>query len=128
MTLNNRGLTIVESLIAVMLTGVAIVGLLTMQPMGMQSAGKADSMTRATELMQRELETVESNVMAGANVTALVKTNVNETVGNETFTINTAITVRDNVTWLARVRVNWPGNTNGVRSSMIVSRQNTFDD
>ena len=127
MNLNNRGLTIVESLIAVMLTGVAIIGLLTMQPMGMQSAGKADSMTRATELMQRELETLESEVMRGANVTALVKTNATETVGNETFTVNTTITVRNNVTWLARVRVTWPGNNNGVRSSLIVSRQSTFD-
>ncbi|MDM7987276.1 MAG: hypothetical protein QUS13_08085 [Smithella sp.] len=127
MILNNRGLTIIESLIAVMLTGVAVIGLLTMQPLGMQSAGKADSMTRATQLMQRELETLESRVMAGANVTTLVKTNASETIGNETFTINTTITVRNNATWLARVRVTWPGNTNGVRSSLIVSRQSTFD-
>jgi hypothetical protein len=55
------------------------------------------------------------------------KVNVSETVGNETLTINTTITVRDNTTWLARVRVTWPGNTNRVRSSIIVSRQSTFD-
>jgi Tfp pilus assembly protein PilV len=123
--LNNKGLTIVESLIAVMLTGVAIVGLLTMQPLGWKSAGKANSLTLATELMQRELETAECSIMSGtipAN-----KVNVSQTIGRETFTINTTTTVRDTVTWLVRVRINWQGNAKGVSSSLIVSRQTAFD-
>lgn len=129
MILNNKGLTIVESLIAVMLTAVAIIGLLTMQPLGLQSAGKADSMSRATELMQRELESVEGSIMCIPsldNVTALVKDNVSETVGNETLFINTSFSAAVNGTRIVRVRVTWPGNTSGVSSSMIVTKQSTF--
>lgn len=122
--LNNKGLTIVESLIAVMLTGVAIIGLLSMQPLSMQSAGKADSLSRATELMQRELETAENSIMSGT--IPLNKVNVQETINNKIYTINVTTTPRDAVTWLVRVRITWPGNTKGVFSSIIASRQDAF--
>ncbi len=125
MILNNKGITLIESLIAVMLTGIAIVGLLTMQPMGWQSAGKADSISHATEIMQRELETIECSIMSGTIPANQV--NVSGPAGNEAFTINTTITVRPGGgTWLVRVRVTWPGNATGVSSSMIVSHQTAY--
>jgi Tfp pilus assembly protein PilV len=123
--LNNKGITLVESLVAVMLTGIAILGLMSMQPLAWQTAGKADSMTRASGIMQRELETIEGSIMSGtipAN-----KTNVVETMGNASYTINTTITQPTATnSWLARVRVAWPGNTNGIKSSIIVTRQEGF--
>jgi len=116
---------LVESLVAVMLTGIAILGLLSMQPLAFQSAGKADSMTRAAGIMQRELEMIEGSIMSGtipAN-----KTNVPETMGNASYTINTTITQPTAInSWLVRVRVIWPGNPNGLRSSIIVTRQMGF--
>jgi Tfp pilus assembly protein PilV len=123
--LNDKGITLVESLVAVVLTGIAILGLMSMQPLSWQSAAKADSMTRASGIMQRELEMIESSIMSGtipAN-----KTNVVETMGNASYTINTTITqpMATN-SWLARVRVTWPGNTNGMKSSIIVTRQTGF--
>lgn len=115
----------VESLVAVMLTGIAILGLLSMQPLAFQTAGKADSMTRASGIMQRELETIEGSIMSGtipAN-----KTNVPEIIGNASYTINTTITQPTAInSWLVRVRVTWPGNPNGLRSSIIVTRQEGF--
>jgi Tfp pilus assembly protein PilV len=126
MILNNKGITMVESLIAVMLTALAIIGLLTMQPLGLQSAGKADSLSLAAELMQTELESIECSIMSGtipAN-----KVNASATMGSETFTVNTTTTVRDNVTWLVRVRVSYQGNPTGVSSSLIVSRQSAYED
>lgn len=123
--LNDKGITLVESLVAVVLTGIAILGLMSMQPLSWQSAAKADSMTRASGIMQRELEMIESSIMSGtipAN-----KTNVVETMGNASYTINTTITQPTATnSWLARVRVTWPGNTNGMKSSIIVTRQTGF--
>ena len=122
--LNNKGITLVESLVAVMLTGIAILGLMTMQPLAWQTAGKADSMTRAAGIMQRELEAIEGSIMSGtipAN-----KTNVPETMGNATYTLNTTITQPTTTSWLAHVRVTWPGNANGMKSSIIVTRQTGF--
>ncbi|MHB8137499.1 MAG: type IV pilus modification PilV family protein [Smithellaceae bacterium] len=125
MFLNNKGITLIESLIAVMLTAIAIIGLMTMQPLAWQSAGKADSMTRATELLQRELESVEGSIMKGT-VTGLDKSNVSETMGNETFTVTTTITEPITNRWLARVNVKWKGSSTGVKSSIIVTRQMGF--
>ncbi|MBN1471599.1 MAG: hypothetical protein JW925_07450 [Syntrophaceae bacterium] len=125
MILNNKGITMVESLIAIMLTALAIIGLLTMQPLGLQSAGKADSLSRATQIMQTELESIECSIMSGTIPANRV--DVTETIGNETFTINTTTTVRDNVTWLVRVRVSYKGNPTGISSSLIVSRQDAFE-
>lgn len=125
MFLNNKGITLIESLIAVMLTAIAIVGLLTMQPMGWKSAGHADSISHATQIMQRELESIECSIMSG--IIPANKVNVSETVGNEPLTINTTITAQPGGgTWLVHVRVAWQGNATGVSSSMIVSRQSSF--
>lgn len=129
MILNDRGISIVESLIAVMLTGLAVIGLLTMAPLGMQSAGKADSISHGTQIMQRELEDVESRIMAGnfSALSDLTKTNVVEIVDKERFTINVAVTEPSTNRWLVRVRVTWPSSTKGVRSSILVTRQSAFD-
>ena len=55
------------------------------------------------------------------------KVNVFQTIGNQTYTINRTTTLRaDGITYLVRVRVNWPGNTNGVSSSLIVSRLDAY--
>lgn len=124
MQFDNKGITLVESLVAVMLTSIAIIGLLTMQPLGWQSAGKADSIAHATEIMQTKLETIECSIMSGTIPADDVNTSV--TVGNQTFTINSTISVRDTISWLVRVRVTWQGNTTGVSSSMIVCHQSAY--
>jgi Tfp pilus assembly protein PilV len=127
MCFNNKGITLVESLIAVMLTGIAIIGLLSMQPLGWKSAGKADSISHATEIMQRELESIECSIMSGT--VPANKVNVSETVGNETLTINTTIGALNsaNGTRLVNVHITWQGNATGIRSSILVSRQSAFD-
>ena len=124
MYLNNKGLSLIESLVAVMLTSVAIIGLLTMQPLGLRSAGKADSLAHATEIMQRELESIEGDIMRGtipAN-----KVNNSQTLGKETFTVNTTI-INQTDRCLVRVRVTGQGHTKPVTSSIIVTRQAAFD-
>lgn len=127
MILNDKGITMVESLVAVMLTAIAVVGLMTMQPMAWQSAGKADSMTRATEIMNRELEAVEYRIMSGAfSALSDLEKNASEMVGHETFIVKTSVTEPTTNNWLVRVGVTWTGNTIGVKSSLIVTRQSGF--
>ena len=123
MNLNDKGISMMESLVAIVLTVIAIVGLLSMQPLSWQSAGRADSMTRATELLQTELEVIEFGIMSGS--VPANKVNVDQKMGNETFTVNSTVTAGTG-NWLAHVRVTWPGNAKGVRSSMIVPRRTEF--
>jgi Tfp pilus assembly protein PilV len=122
MILNEKGISLVESLVAVMLTGVAIIGLLTMQPLSWQSASKADSISHAVGIMQRQLEDVECSIMAG-NIPS--NNTYSLSIGSETFTISTTITAQTK-RWLVRVNVSGKGLKKAVNGSLIVTRQNAF--
>jgi hypothetical protein len=128
MFLNNKGITIVESLIAVALTGIAMIGLLSMMPLGWTAAGKADSISHATEIMQSELENTELTILTGnydpLNLSSLKKSNVSKTIGNETFFISRNVTntsASNTGPYLVRVNVTWKTSLNGVKSSMQVT-------
>lgn len=114
-----------ESIIAVMLTTIAVVGLMSMQPMAWQAAGKADTLSHATEILQAELEAVEIKIMSGTSVSS-DSSYVNQTIGNETFQKKTTITASGTSGWLVHVHVKWSSNANGVKSSMLVTRQTGF--
>jgi len=135
MFLNNKGITIVESLIAVALTGVAIIGLLSMMPLGWKAAGKADSISHATEIMQSELENTELTILTGnynaIDLSSLQESNVGKTIGKETFTINKTVTntSASNATtgpYLVQVKVTWKTSLTGVKSSMQVTTLSAF--
>ena len=133
--LNKNGITLVESLIAVFLTGVAIVALMPMQDMSLRTAASADQMGRAAGIIQTVLEEQEvfimraSNVVtAGTTTTTVRTTDVNNVEGNNSYTITTTISQNGTslISWIVNVRVTWPGNANGIRSSLIVTRQEGF--
>ena len=125
MILNNSGITLVESMIAAFLTVVVIVGLMSMQSLSWQSAGRSDHLGRATGILQMELEALENDIMRG--VVPAVKNNVSVSAGTFNFFVTT--TINDSVAnrWLVNVRVTWPGNANGITSSMFVARQMGFN-
>ena len=54
-----------ECIIALLLTTIAIVSLMSMQSLAWKGAGKSDYLGRAEGILQRELETLESNFMWG---------------------------------------------------------------
>jgi Tfp pilus assembly protein PilV len=126
MIFNNKGITIVESLIAVFLTAVAVASLISMQPLSWQSAGRADSLSRAVGLLQQELESVELNIMTGNPPTSDADF-VDKVIGSETFEKRTTISSPSLTTWLAHVHVRWKSNPKGIKSSILVSRQPGFD-
>jgi Tfp pilus assembly protein PilV len=132
---NNKGFTLVEAMIAVFLTVIAAVAILSMQPTSWRAAAKADYMGRAAGVMQSELELRENQIMLGT----IPASPINQTIqvggsgtnaGDATFNVTTTTTNPGANRWLVNVLVTWPGNCGGgtcnVTSSMLVTRQAGF--
>ncbi|MFO7569308.1 MAG: hypothetical protein R6W75_05880 [Smithellaceae bacterium] len=138
---NNKGITLVESLIAIFLTAVAIVSLMPMQDISLRTGARADYLGRASYIMQSELEIREYFIMNQNNAIVLAQTvpfvkgftldGVLTTVAAERyFTVNTLINPVAGATnaWIINVQVTWPhGPTNGIKSSLIATRHYNFD-
>jgi Tfp pilus assembly protein PilV len=131
----NKGITLVESLIAMFLTGVAIVSLMPMQDMSLRTVSRADQMGRAAGIMQTVLEEREAFIMRASNAittgtttTTVRTTDVSNVEGDNSYTVTTTISQNgaSTISWLVNVRIVWPGNANGLRSSLIVTRQTGF--
>lgn len=125
-----------ESLIAIFLTGIAIVALMPMQDMSLRTASNADQMGRAAGIMQSELEKQEAFIMRASNEVEtgeftedpVYLTDVSNVEGNNSYTVTTTISQNgtSTISWRVNVRVTWPGNANGIRNSIIVTRQMGF--
>jgi len=135
-TNNNKGLSMVECLIALILTTVTVVSLVSMQSLAWRGAGKSDYLGRAVGILQRELERYEYDIMKGANVPTTTITYADKN-GNDmgqiatdaVFTIRVTASAPGTIpsgTQLLNVRINWPGSANGLSSSIIVSPQTGF--
>lgn len=121
----------VEVLIAMFLTTVAVVSLSSMVPLSWRTAGKSDYLGRATALLQNELEWRQYQTMRGVDPITLEYPEDGQAVlvGDTTFTVKTN-TSKDNAhpnTWIINVNVTWPGNNNGIKSSIIATRQMGFN-
>jgi Tfp pilus assembly protein PilV len=142
---NKKGLTLIECIIALVLTMIAVVSLMSMQSLAWRGTGKSDYLGRAEGILQRELESYENNFMQAITsctcngITPCTCSGANPpwnstyiiTEDNIPFTINasacdnSAGTCNNTIplnTWLINVRITWPGSVNGIRSSIIVSR------
>ncbi len=121
MIFNNKGITIVESLIAVFLTAVAVASLISMQPLSWQSAGRADSLSRAVGLLQQELETAEILIKNGTPPPD--SANYDDVfIGAQKFEKRLRLSQPNTSSWLVNVHVRWQGNPKGIQSSIIVMR------
>lgn len=118
--MNNKGITIIESLVALMLTAVAIASLMSMQPLSWQSAGKADSVSRAVGIMQQELERAEILIINGTPPSDPPDF-VDVVIGKETFQKKLVLSQPSTNTWLVNVHVKWRTSPKGIKSSIIVT-------
>jgi Tfp pilus assembly protein PilV len=141
---NKKGLSIVECIVAMVITTVTVLSLISMQSLAWRGAGKSDYLGRAVGILQRELERYEMQIMNGnTNVDALTCL---DSAGNNTvcgqpgtmYTITSAIipcncssanlcncpVVAPAVAniWRVNVSIAWLGSPNGLRSSIMVSR------
>lgn len=136
---NNRGITLVESLVAIALLAIGILALLTMQPTSMRAGAKSDYLGRGVMLLNKELTEQELFIMNPCN--EVTPGNVTKTVyvsgrnataaddGDATYNISTQISLMPGSTntWKVIVEVTWPpAYTHGVRESTVVTRQEPF--
>jgi len=136
---NNRGVGIVEVLIAVFITAFGIIAVMSMQPMSWQTATKSDLLGRSASILHKELEEIELTIM---NINNAIPSNSNKNVfasggttsqgtGDATYTVQTSIW--QNLlpsglwdgSWTVRVDVTDPDNKT-VSESIIVTRQEGF--
>ncbi len=133
---NDRGVGLVEVVIAMFLTTVAVLAILSLQAPAWKATARADYLGRAAEIMYRQLENTESFIMnpcntvtTGGPTTATVITSGQSASisGDATFTVNTTITLIGTNLWRVDVQVTWPPlNNTGIRSSVIVAKQQFF--
>ena len=133
---NNKGISIIETLMAALLTVVAIISLLPMQDISVRTGFRADYLGRAQGIMQTALETSELQVMIptipvslGTSTATVRVSGQSGVAGDATFTVVTTTTVNPSApnSWLVNVRVTWTGGpANGINSSMIVTKQLGF--
>jgi Tfp pilus assembly protein PilV len=131
---NKRGISLVEVVIAVFLTTIGVLAVLSLQPAAWRTAARSDYMGRAAGILQKELETQEVLIMNCCNAVAAGTTTTNvlasgEAVaqpGDATFTVTTTITeIVTGSVWRVDVRVAWAGHA-GIIESIVVTRQQRF--
>jgi Tfp pilus assembly protein PilV len=133
--LNIKGISLVEVMIAMFLTTIAVISILPMQDMSLRTASRSDYLGRATGIMQAELEARENQIMIGtvpaSPITQAITVSGFSGAIDGDVTFNVVTTTGTNPlganSWLVNVRVTWTGGpANGVYSSMIVTRQSRF--
>ncbi len=134
---NNKGITIVEALIAFFLTMVAVAWLMPMQATSLNTGFRADYLGRAAYVMQAELEAQEYRIRNQNNAIAagsFLKTvtasgSAIPQEGDAIFNVVTTITQVAGApnAWLVNVRVTWTrGPANGIASSIIATPLDNF--
>ena len=133
--LNNRGTTLIESVIAILLLSIGLIGLLSMQPSSWQASTRADYLGRAAMTLGRELTLQELSIMNPCNTVSLgtVSQIINASgqgtaqSGDVSFTVQTTIASIDTNVWQVTVRVSWPPlNATGIIETIVVTRQESF--
>jgi prepilin-type N-terminal cleavage/methylation domain-containing protein len=132
---NNRGITLIESVVAILIVSIGLMGLLSMQPSALRTTVRTDYLGRAAMMLGKELSMQELALMNPCNVVATgVASRVVNTSGQGTaqtgdiaFTIQTTTTSVGTNVWRVTVRVSWPPlNATGIRESIVVTRQESF--
>ena len=117
--LSNRGIGLIEVVIAIFLVAIGVMAILSMQPTAWRTIGKSDYMGRGAGILHRELELREAWIMNPCNVVPLGNRPVQtiivsglgaEVRGDATYTVNTNITAVGGTTnvWTVTVTVTWP--------------------
>jgi prepilin-type N-terminal cleavage/methylation domain-containing protein len=135
----DKGLSLIEVLIALFLISIGIFGLLSLQPSAWRLSDKSDLVGRAGGILHKELEASEllimnpnyANPCSGSNPLITTK-NVYASgqgamqPGDVPLAVQTTIRDNQDGTWSVRVSVTWPGNATGISETRIVTRQEFF--
>ena len=127
----------IEVCIALFLVGVGILALITLQPSAWRLSGKSDYLGRASGILAAQLHALEAKIINPNNTmptsdSAPVGVYVSgqstgQQHGDVQFSVKRTITaIPGTNTWSVNVVVTWPGNTVGIKESMILARQQSF--
>ncbi len=130
---NNRGVTLIESVIAILLVSIGLLGLLSMQPSAWQATARTDYLGRAAMMLSKELTTQELRVM-NPSCTPVSADRILYTSGQGTaqsgdigFRVQTTSTSIGTNVWRVTVNVSLPPlHPTGISESIIVTRQQPF--
>ncbi len=140
---NDRGITLIESMIAILILGIGLVGLLSMQSPAWTTTARTDYLGRAAEILSKQLTDREALIMNPCNTDANIAPPTGETrtrndtirtsgqsanqSGDIAFTVVTTTTSLGANIWRVTVRVSWPPlNSTGITESIVVTRQEPF--
>jgi hypothetical protein len=130
-----KGITLIEALLAVCLTTIGIMALLSLFSTSWRLAGTSDSLGKASGILFQQMGIQQNRILnpntsvAAGTTTATVYPSgqVVPTPGETPFTARTSLTdLGGGSAWLVRVRVTWPGNGTGISESLRVTRQEKF--
>jgi Tfp pilus assembly protein PilV len=131
---NKKGLGLIEVVIAMFLTVVAVLAIFSLVAPTWKTAARSDYLGRASGILYEELVRQEARIMnACCSVTegVLPTTAVNSSgqptaqSGDAQFNVTSTITSLPTNAWRVTVRVAWTGHT-GISESMVVTRQQGF--
>jgi Tfp pilus assembly protein PilV len=132
---NKRGITLIESVMAVLLVSIGLMALLSMQPSAWRMTARTDYLGRAAMMLSKELTVRElaimnpCNVVSTGTVTQTLYTSGQGSAqdGDIGFTVETVTTSVATNVWRVTVTVRWPPlNATGIRESIVVTRQEPF--
>lgn len=128
---NNRGMGMIEVLIAVVITALGILAVMSMQPLSWHTAKRADLLGRAASILHRELQDAEITIMnpnnpipVNSNTTCYASGSSSQGFGDAAYTVQKTIT-NNGGSWTVRIYVTDPDNKT-VSESIIVTRQEGF--
>ena len=141
--LSNRGIGLIEVVIAIFLVAVGVMAILSMQPTAWRTIGKSDYLGRGAGILHRELERREAWIANPCNQVPLGNRPVQNIIvsgqlaelpwgeGDATYTVNTNIAAVAGTTntWTVTVTVTWPDqvlrNYRNLAESVDVTQQLT---
>jgi Tfp pilus assembly protein PilV len=129
---DNRGFTLIEVLIAIFITVVAVLGMLALMSPAWRTAAKADYLGRASGILYETLMTQEALILNPCNAvpqntaaTVFASGQTTAQPGDAQFTVTTTITVIGTNVWRVNALVAWPGHA-GISDTLVVTRQEGF--
>jgi Tfp pilus assembly protein PilV len=133
---NNRGFTLVEVIIAMFLTVVAVLGIFALVSPAWKTATRSDYLGRASGILYETLMTQEALIMNPCNAVlpgttgptpVFASGQMTAQSGDAQFNVTTEITNIGANIWRVTVWVSWPPlNATGISESLVVTRQEGF--
>ncbi len=121
------GVTLTEVIVAMAITSISIVGLMSLQPQSLNLMARADYLGKAAGVLQNELESAEVKVLNPAFSIDLIDQNERTvTSGDTPYTVKTDVELVSTLFYKITATVRWPGNAAGISGCRRVTRQEGF--